>query len=175
MTGIVPVFLFLDEASIYAFLDLALDPVDLVLWGGVWTLFYHRPFKLGFEFEIHLDVFFARQRWGQRSKNLLVFLNELTETGVQVHALQFLNEIFLSMEVALPFFLFLHTPHCFRGYFIPPVLATLLGIVKRVHQRFLRIRKSHLFIILLRPYRLFAGPLEEVEAGPSLDTLSISP
>ena len=41
MAGIVPVFIFLDEASIFAFLDLALDLVDLVLWGGVWTPSYH--------------------------------------------------------------------------------------------------------------------------------------
>ena len=37
MAGIVPVFILLDEASIYTFLDLAFDLVDLVLWGGVWT------------------------------------------------------------------------------------------------------------------------------------------
>ena len=38
MPGIVPVFIFLDEASNYAFLDLAFILVDLVLWGGAWTL-----------------------------------------------------------------------------------------------------------------------------------------
>ena len=42
----------------------------------------HRPFKLWFEFEVHLDQVFARQGWGQRSKILLVFLDELTETVV---------------------------------------------------------------------------------------------
>ena len=115
MAGIVPVFIFLDKASIYAFLDLAFDLVHLVLWGGVWTPSYHRPFKLRFEFEVHLEQFFARQVWGQRSKNLLVFLDELTEMGVYDHALQFLKEIPLSMEVALPFFLFLHTCSGFRG------------------------------------------------------------
>ena len=82
MAGVVPNFLFLDEASIYTFLDLAFDLVDLVLWGGVWPPSYHRPFKLWFEFEVHLDQFFARQGWGQRSKNHLVFLDELIETGV---------------------------------------------------------------------------------------------
>ena len=82
MTGVVPVSLFLDEASIYTFLVLAFDPVNLVLWAGVWTLSHHRPFKLRFEFEVHLDQFFARQGWGQRSKKLLVFLDEVTETGV---------------------------------------------------------------------------------------------
>ena len=82
MAGVVPVFIFLDEASIYTFLDLAFDHVDLVLWGGVWTPTYHRPFKLWFEFEVHLDQFFAKQGRGQCSKNLLIFLDELTETGV---------------------------------------------------------------------------------------------
>ena len=115
MAGTVPLFIFLPEASIYAFLDLAFDLVDLVLCSGVWTPSHHRPFKLGFEFEVHLDHFFARQVWGQPLKSLLVFLDELTEKEIQVHALQFLNKILLSMEVALPFFLFLHAPHCFRG------------------------------------------------------------
>ena len=84
MAEIIPVFIFLDEASIYAFMDLAFDLVVLVLWGGVWTLSHHRPFKLRFEFEVHLDQLLARQRWGQRSKkkNFLVFPDELTETGV---------------------------------------------------------------------------------------------
>ena len=35
MAGIVLVFIFLDKASIYAFLDLAFDLVDPVLWGQV--------------------------------------------------------------------------------------------------------------------------------------------
>ena len=68
MAGIVPVFISLDEASIHAFLDRAFDLVDLVLWGGVWTLSQHRPFELGFEFEVPLNLFFARLGWGQRSK-----------------------------------------------------------------------------------------------------------
>ena len=37
MAGISPAFIFLHDASIYAFLDLALDLVNLVFWGGVWT------------------------------------------------------------------------------------------------------------------------------------------
>ena len=82
MAGIVPVFIFLDEASTYAILDLASDLVDLVLSGGVRTPSYHRPFKLGFELDVHLDQFFARQGWGQRSKSLLLFLDEITETRV---------------------------------------------------------------------------------------------
>ena len=96
MAGVVPVFILFEEASIYAFLNLVFDLVDLVLWGGVWNPSQHRPLKPGFEFEVHLDEFFARQVWGQRSKKLQVFLDELIETGVQVHALQFRDEILLS-------------------------------------------------------------------------------
>ena len=115
MAGMVPVFILLDEASIYAFLDLAFRFVDLVLWSGVRTPSHHRPFKLWFEFEAHLDEFFARQGWVQRSKNLMVFLDELTETRVKVHSLQFLRENILSMDVALPFFLFLDAPPSVSG------------------------------------------------------------
>ena len=79
--GVVPVFIFLAKASISTFLDLAFDLVDLVLLSGVWMPSYHRPLKLWFEFEVHLDQFFARHGSGQRSKNLLIFLDELTETG----------------------------------------------------------------------------------------------
>ena len=43
MAAIVPVFIFLNEDSFYISLDLALNLVDLVLWGGVRTPSYHRP------------------------------------------------------------------------------------------------------------------------------------
>ena len=79
------------------------------------------------------------------------------------------------MGVALPFFLFLHSPHTFRGQFIHPPLATLLDIVKEVYHGYLKIGKSHFFIIFLGRYSRFSGPLEEVHAGLSLDTLSLSP
>ena len=68
MAAVVPVFIFLNEASIYTFLDLAFHLFDLVLWGGVWTPSYHRPFKLWFEFEVRLDQFFARQGGGNAPK-----------------------------------------------------------------------------------------------------------
>ena len=135
-------FKLLTEASIYAFLDLAFYLVDFVLWGGVRTPSHHLPFKLWFEFEVHLDQVFARQGWGQRSKNVMVFLDELTETSVKVHALQFLRKILLSMEVALPFFLFFHTPNSFKGQLILPVVVILLDIVKGLYQRYYRIAGS---------------------------------
>ena len=115
MAGIVPMFIFLDEASIYTFMDMAFHLVDLVLWGGVPMPSHHRPFNLWFEFEVHLDQLFAGQVWGQHTKNLMIFLDELTETRVKVHALRFLRKVFLSAKVALPLFLFLHMPHRFSG------------------------------------------------------------
>ena len=68
MAGVIPVFIFLDEASIYPRLDLAFDLVNLVLWGGASTPSYRRPFEVWFEFEVHLDQFFARQGWGNAPK-----------------------------------------------------------------------------------------------------------
>ena len=115
MARIVPVFIFLDGASIYTLRDLAFNLVDWVLWGGVRTPSHHRPFKVWFELEVHLNYLFARQHRGQHSKNPLVFLDELTETRVKVPALQLLTKVLLSMEVALPPLLLLQTPHSFRG------------------------------------------------------------
>ena len=164
----------LDEASIYTLLDLAFDLVDLVLWGGVWTPLHYRPFKLWLEFEVHLDQFLTRQWWGQRSKNLLILVDELSETGAEIHALHFLGKILLSAEVTLLFILPFYTSHRLGGQLILPVLA-FLGIVEGVYQRSLSIGESHLFIIPLGPNRGFPGPLEEVQAGPLLDILSLSP
>ena len=92
MAGIVPVFVFLNEASIYTFLDQAFNFVDLVLWSEVPTLSPQKPFKLWSEVEVRPDRLFARQGWGQSSKNRLVALDELTETRVKVHALQLLRK-----------------------------------------------------------------------------------
>ena len=115
MAGVVPVLILLDEASIYTLLDLAFDLVDLVLWGGVWTPPHCQPFKLWFEFEVHLDQFLTRQGWGQRSENLLILVDELSETGVEIHALHFLGKILLSAELTLPFNLLFSTPHVSGG------------------------------------------------------------
>ena len=104
-----------------------------------------------------------------------MILDELIETRVQVHALQYFSKILLSMEVVVPFVLFLHTSRSLRGPFVLPVLWTLLDIVKGIYERYLRIGETGFFIILLGPYRRFLGPLDKVQAGPSLDTLSLSP
>ena len=82
MADIVPVFILLDEASIYTFFDPVFDLVDVVLWGRVGATPHCRPLKLRFEFEVHLDhFFFARERWAQRSEHLLVFLDEIIRRG----------------------------------------------------------------------------------------------
>ena len=48
-----------------------------------------------------------------------------------MHALKVFREVFVPMDVALPFFLLLRPPHCFRGQFILILfLGTLLGIVE---------------------------------------------
>ena len=65
MAGVVPVLILLDKASIYTFLDLAIDLLDLVLLGRVWTPPHYRAFKLWFEVDVHLDQFLTRQGWGQ--------------------------------------------------------------------------------------------------------------
>ena len=57
-------------------------------------------------------------------QNLLIFLDELTEMRVKVHALQFLRKLLLTVEVAPLFCLLIHTPRSLRGHFIRPVLAT---------------------------------------------------
>ena len=104
-----------------------------------------------------------------------MFPDKLTGTRFKVHALQFFSKILLSMEVALPFFLFLNTPHGFIGQLVLLVLVTLRDIVMRVYQAYLRIREGHFFIILLGQYRLVPGSLEELHAGQLLHTLSLSP
>ena len=80
-----------------------------------------------------------------------------------------------AWRLLFPLFLFLHTPHSFREQPVLLVLVTLLDIVVAVYQGYYRIGESHPFIILLGPYRRFPGTLEEVQAGPSLYTLSLSP
>ena len=58
--GIVPMFVLFNEASINAFLDLALDFFNLFLWSGIGTTPHSRLFKFWFQFQVHLDQFFAR-------------------------------------------------------------------------------------------------------------------
>ena len=59
--GIVPVFILFNEASINAFLDLALDFFDLFLWSGIVTTPHSRHFKFWFQFQVHLDQFLYKK------------------------------------------------------------------------------------------------------------------
>ena len=106
--GIVPLFILFNEASINAFLDLALDFFDLFLWGGIGTTPHSRLFKFWFQFQVHLDQFFTRKGRRQGAEHLLIGYQQFLQAGVKVKTLEFQKEIFLSMEVAFSmFFLFM--------------------------------------------------------------------
>ena len=70
--GVVPLLIFLHEASINIFLDLALDFLDLFLGSGIGTTPHSRLFKFGFQFQIHLDQFFTREGGRQGAEHLLI-------------------------------------------------------------------------------------------------------
>ena len=70
--GIVPVLILFNEASINAFLDLALDFLNLFLWSGIGTTPHSRLFKFWFQFQIHLDQFFTRKGRRQGAAHLLI-------------------------------------------------------------------------------------------------------
>ena len=55
MVGVVPLLIFLHEASLNTFLDLALDFFNLFLRSGVGTTPHSRLLKFGFQFQVHLD------------------------------------------------------------------------------------------------------------------------
>ena len=59
--GIVPVFILFNEASINAFLDLALDFFNLFLWSRIGATPHSRLFKFWFQFQVHLDQFFYKK------------------------------------------------------------------------------------------------------------------
>ena len=59
MMGVVPLLIFFHEASINTFLYLALKFFNLFLRSGAGTASHARFLKLGFEFQVHLDEFFA--------------------------------------------------------------------------------------------------------------------
>ena len=70
--GVVPLLLFLHEASINTFLDLALDFFDRFLWSGIGTTPHSRLFKFRFQFQVHLDNFLTRERGRQGAEHLLI-------------------------------------------------------------------------------------------------------
>ena len=72
--GVVPLLMFLHEASINTFLDLALDLFNLFLWSGIGTTSHSRLFKFRFQFQVHLDELFTREGGRQGAKHLLIGL-----------------------------------------------------------------------------------------------------
>ena len=95
--------LFLDEASIYALLDLVFELVHLVLWRGVWTPSHHRPLKLGFEFEVHLDQLFARLGWGNAPKTSWYFSIRLLRRGSRFMLSSFSTKSSSAWRLLFPF------------------------------------------------------------------------
>ena len=132
--GIVPVLLLFTEASINAFLDLALDFFKLFLWSGMGTTPHSLLFKFWFQFQVHLDQFFTRKGRRQGAEHLLIGYQQFFQAGVKVKTLEFLKKILLSMEVAFSmFFLFLPISSFGRHRTIVPLRGTLLPIVQRIH------------------------------------------
>ena len=59
--GVVPLPIFLNEASINTFLDLPLDFFNRSLGSGVGTTPHSRLLKFRFQFQVHLDKLFTGQ------------------------------------------------------------------------------------------------------------------
>ena len=132
--GVVPLLIFINEASINTFLDLALDFFNLFLWSGIGTTPHPRVFKLGFQFQVHLDQFFTRERGRQGAEHLLIGYQQFLQSRGKVRTLKFSQEILLSMEVALSMFLLFLPISSFGRYrTIVPLRGTLLPIVQRIH------------------------------------------
>ena len=128
--GIVPVFILFNEASINAFLDLAVEIFNLFLWSGIGTTPHSRLFEFWFQFQVHLDQFLTRKRRRQGAKHLLIGYQQFLQAGVKVKTLEFLKEILISMEVAFSmFFLFMPISSFGRYSTIVPLRGTLLPIV----------------------------------------------
>ena len=131
--GVVPLFIFFNEASINTFLDLALDFFNLFLWSGIGSTLQSRLFKFRLKFQVHLDQFFTREGGRQGAKYLLIGNQQFLQSRVKVKTLRFLKEILLSMEVALSMFFLLVPISSFgRHRTSVPLRETVLPIVQRI-------------------------------------------
>ena len=72
MVGVVPLLIFLHEASINTFLDLALDSFNPFLKSGVRTTPHSRLLTFRFQFQVHLHQFFTGQGRRQGTEHLLI-------------------------------------------------------------------------------------------------------
>ena len=70
--GVVCLLIFLHEASINTFLDLALDFFNLFLWSGIGLPPHPRLFKFRFQFQVHLDQFFTGEGGRQGAERFLI-------------------------------------------------------------------------------------------------------
>ena len=70
--GVVPLLIFFHEANLNTFLDLALNFFDLFLRSGIGTTSHSRLPKFRFQFQVHLDQFFAGQGRRQGAEHLLI-------------------------------------------------------------------------------------------------------
>ena len=70
--GVVTLLIFLYEASINTFLDLALDLFNLLLWSGIGRTPESRLFKFRSQFEVHPDQFFTSEGEQQGAEHLLI-------------------------------------------------------------------------------------------------------
>ena len=68
---VVPLLILFHEASVNAFLDLALDFLNSFLRSGIGTTSHSRLLKLRFQFQVHPDQFFAGQGRRQGAEHLL--------------------------------------------------------------------------------------------------------
>ena len=101
MRGVVPLLIFLQEASINTFLYLALYSFNLFLRSGVVTASRSRFLKLRFECQVHLDESFAVKTWTRGAEHLLIGEKQFLQSRVKSHTLNFLCQILVSKEVAL--------------------------------------------------------------------------
>ena len=132
--GIVPVLILFNEASINAFLDLALDFFNLFLWSEIGTTPHSRLFKFWFQFQVLLVQFLSRKGRRQGAEHFLIGYQQFLQAGVKVKTLDFLKEVLVSMEVAFSmFFLFLPVSSFGGHRTIVPLGGTLLPIVQRIH------------------------------------------
>ena len=123
--GLVPLLIFFNEASINTFLDQAPDFFNVFLRSGVGKTPHSRLFKFRFQFQVHPDQFFTREGGRQGAEHLLIGFQQFLQAGVKVKNLEFLQEILLSMEVALSmFFLFLPISSFGRHRTIVPLKGT---------------------------------------------------
>ena len=102
--------IFPDEASIYTFMDLGFDLVDLVFLGGVWTRPHSQPCKLMLEFEVYLHQILARQVLGQCCKHRFVIPDELAQTRVQFKLSSFSEKSSSAWTLLFPFSWFFIRP-----------------------------------------------------------------